>query len=70
VYRAVLRSTGEAVAVKVQRPALLPIVTRDLYVMKRAVAVRQPYTSTSTRVRWSTPVYIALEWCLYVYTCT
>jgi ABC1 atypical kinase-like domain len=39
VYRAVLRDTGDVVAVKIQRPGLLPIITRDLYVMKKAVEV-------------------------------
>jgi aarF domain-containing kinase len=40
VYRAALRDTGDVVAVKIQRPGLLPIITRDLYVMKKAVEVR------------------------------
>eukprot|EP00903_Cladosiphon_okamuranus_P007787 g7536.t1 len=41
VYRGVLRSNGQAVAVKVQRPGLVQEVTKDLYVLKRAVAVYQ-----------------------------
>ncbi|CAM9689764.1 unnamed protein product [Scytosiphon promiscuus] len=41
VYRGVLRSDGRAVAVKVQRPGLVQEVTKDLYVLKRAVGVYQ-----------------------------
>ncbi|GFR44520.1 hypothetical protein Agub_g5787, partial [Astrephomene gubernaculifera] len=39
VYRARLRSTGEEVAVKVQRPQALATISKDLYVMRRAVGV-------------------------------
>ncbi|CAM9387684.1 unnamed protein product [Choristocarpus tenellus] len=34
VYKAVLKETGETVAVKVQRPKVLATVTRDLYVIR------------------------------------
>ena len=36
VYRAKLKSTGEFVAVKVQRPGILATVSKDLYVLRRA----------------------------------
>ncbi|GIL78183.1 hypothetical protein Vretifemale_7622 [Volvox reticuliferus] len=39
VYRARLRLTGEEVAVKVQRPQALATISKDLYVMRRAVGV-------------------------------
>ncbi|CAK0781480.1 hypothetical protein CVIRNUC_005384 [Coccomyxa viridis] len=39
VYRARLRATGEEVAVKVQRPDALSTISKDLYVMRRAVVV-------------------------------
>ncbi|KAK9915022.1 hypothetical protein WJX75_003712 [Coccomyxa subellipsoidea] len=39
VYRARLATTGEEVAVKVQRPAALSIISKDLYVMRRAVVL-------------------------------
>ncbi|GLI63329.1 hypothetical protein VaNZ11_006246 [Volvox africanus] len=39
VYRARLRITGEEVAVKVQRPQALATISKDLYVMRRAVGV-------------------------------
>jgi predicted unusual protein kinase regulating ubiquinone biosynthesis (AarF/ABC1/UbiB family) len=41
VYRAVLH-TGEEVAVKVQRPNLLPILTLDLYLMRWAASWLSP----------------------------
>ncbi|KAF6265079.1 ABC1 family-domain-containing protein [Scenedesmus sp. NREL 46B-D3] len=34
VYKAVLRDTGEEVAVKVQRPGIEPLILRDLYVFR------------------------------------
>ncbi|KAG2496070.1 hypothetical protein HYH03_005989 [Edaphochlamys debaryana] len=39
VYRARIRATGEEVAVKVQRPQAQAIISKDLYVMRRAVGV-------------------------------
>ena len=39
MYRARLRETGEEVAVKVQRPGALGIISKDLYVLRRAVGV-------------------------------
>ena len=43
VYRARLRSTGEEVAVKVQRPNLRPMVSRDLVIMGRAAQVVETF---------------------------
>ncbi|PSC74696.1 alanine-glyoxylate transaminase [Micractinium conductrix] len=39
VYCARVRATGQEVAVKVQRPAALATISKDLYVMRRAVGV-------------------------------
>ncbi|KIY92117.1 putative aarF domain-containing protein kinase [Monoraphidium neglectum] len=39
VYRARVRATGQEVAVKVQRPGALSTISKDLYVMRRAVGV-------------------------------
>ncbi|KAG2430848.1 hypothetical protein HXX76_009822 [Chlamydomonas incerta] len=39
VYRARVRATGQEVAVKVQRPQALGTISKDLYVMRRAVGV-------------------------------
>ena len=41
VYRAKLRSTGEWVAVKVQRPGVQALISKDLYVLRRAAEVYQ-----------------------------
>ena len=38
--RARLRETGEYVAVKVQRPGVQQLVSKDLYVLRRAAADR------------------------------
>lgn len=42
VYRGRLPS-GEEVAVKVQRPSLLPILTLDLYILRRLAHILQPW---------------------------
>jgi hypothetical protein len=34
VYKAVLRDTGEEVAVKVQRPGVEPVIMRDLFIFR------------------------------------
>lgn len=34
MYKAVLRDTGEEVAVKVQRPGIEPIIFRDLFIFR------------------------------------
>ena len=34
VYKAVLRDTGEEVAVKVQRPNVAPVILRDLFIFR------------------------------------
>lgn len=69
VYRAVLYN-GDIVAVKIQRPGLLPTVTRDLYVMKKAVEVYQnlseKWTAQTTDYRellqvWATGFYQELD---------
>ncbi|WIA28267.1 hypothetical protein OEZ86_010821 [Tetradesmus obliquus] len=39
VYRARLRSNGQEVAVKVQRPGALSTISKDLYVMRRGIGV-------------------------------
>lgn len=43
VYKGKLVSNGEYVAIKVQRPEMVATVSKDLYVMKRAVEVYQKY---------------------------
>ena len=40
VYKAVLRDTGQEVAIKVQRPNVEPIIFRDLFIFRQLVRVR------------------------------
>jgi len=39
VYKAVLRDTGEEVAVKVQRPGVEPVILRDLYIFRNLASL-------------------------------
>ena len=34
MYKAVLRDTGEDVAIKVQRPGVEPVILRDLFIFR------------------------------------
>ena len=47
MYKAVLRETGEHVAVKVQRPGVEPVILRDLFIF-RAIGA---YINTLARQR-------------------
>lgn len=42
VYKATLRDTGEAVAVKVQRPGVEPVILRDLVIFRALAALISP----------------------------
>ena len=44
VYRATLRSTGEVVAVKVQRPGIEPIIERDLFLFRGVARLVNPWS--------------------------
>lgn len=70
VYKAKLRSTGETVAVKVQRPQALETISRDLYVMQRAAVIYQGVVDRWTAQRtnyselldtWATGFYQELD---------
>lgn len=70
VYRGVLKSDGRAVAIKIQRPGLVQAVTKDLYVLKRAVGVYQKlsdrWTAQMTNYNellrvWATGFYQELD---------
>lgn len=43
VYKAVLRDTGEEVAVKVQRPNVEPLIFRDLYIFRQLARFVTPF---------------------------
>jgi predicted unusual protein kinase regulating ubiquinone biosynthesis (AarF/ABC1/UbiB family) len=44
VYRAVLREGGAEVAIKVQRPAVEPVILRDLFIFRALGALASPWT--------------------------
>jgi ABC1 atypical kinase-like domain len=43
VYKAVLRDTGEEVAIKVQRPNVEPLIFRDLYIFRQLARFVTPF---------------------------
>ena len=45
VYKAVLRETGQEVAVKVQRPGVEPIIYRDLFIFRALARLVNRYTT-------------------------
>ena len=51
VYRARLAETGEEVAVKIQRPDALTVVSKDLYVLQRAMNLFQGIMQRFTKQR-------------------
>eukprot|EP00798_Chlamydomonas_sp_ICE-L_P012595 gene12595-15821_t len=46
VYKAVLRETGEEVAIKIQRPDVEPIILQDLYIFRLLAGLFNNYTLT------------------------
>jgi len=50
VYKAVLRDTGETVAVKVQRPAVLETVSLDLYLARTAGLIARNFPAVFERL--------------------
>jgi predicted unusual protein kinase regulating ubiquinone biosynthesis (AarF/ABC1/UbiB family) len=68
VYRATLRATGEVVAVKVQRPAILETVSKDLYVLRRAAEVYQGLIDRFAPQQNTNYVALLNEWAVGFYT--
>merc|ERR1712238_172785 len=50
VYRAILQSTGEAVAVKVQRPGVLETVSLDLYLARQIGLLARNFSSITQKI--------------------
>lgn len=44
VYRAVLRESGEEVAIKVQRPGVEPVILRDLFIFRALAGLLNPWS--------------------------
>ena len=43
MYKAILRDTGEEVAIKVQRPNVEPVIFRDLYIFRQLARFVTPF---------------------------
>ena len=67
VYKATL-ATGETVAVKVQRPAVLSLVSKDLYVLRRAAEVYQGLMDRFAPQQKTNYVALLNEWAIGFYT--
>lgn len=68
VYRAKLRSTGEEVAIKVQRPDVLGTVSKDLYVLRRAAEVFNGLVKRFAPQQRTNYVALLNEWAIGFYT--
>jgi aarF domain-containing kinase len=68
VYKAKLVSTGKYVAVKVQRPACLETVSKDLYVLRRAAEVYQGLMNRFAPQQRTDYVALLNEWAIGFYT--
>lgn len=68
VYKARLASTGEFVAVKIQRPAVLDVVSKDLYVLRRAAEVYQGLMDRFAPQQRTNYVALLNEWAVGFYT--
>jgi predicted unusual protein kinase regulating ubiquinone biosynthesis (AarF/ABC1/UbiB family) len=49
VYKAVLRDTGEDVAIKVQRPGVRPVILRDLFIFRSMARFINPISKVCSR---------------------
>jgi len=68
VYKAKLASTGEYVAVKIQRPKVLETVSKDLYVLRRAAEVYQGLIERFAPQQRTDYVALLNEWAVGFYT--
>mmetsp|Transcript_5022 Transcript_5022/g.5151 ORF Transcript_5022/g.5151 Transcript_5022/m.5151 type:complete len:865 (+) Transcript_5022:87-2681(+) len=68
VYKAKLVTTGEYVAVKIQRPKVLETVSKDLYVLRRAAEVYQGLMERFAPQQRTNYVALLNEWAVGFYT--
>lgn len=68
VYKAKLKSNGEFVAIKVQRPSVLETVSKDLYVLRRAAEVYQGLMDRFAPQQKTNYVALLNEWAIGFYT--
>ena len=68
VYRGVVRATGLEVAVKVQRPGVRAVVSKDLYVLRRAAEVYQGLIDRLAPTQRTDYIALLNEWAIGFYT--
>jgi predicted unusual protein kinase regulating ubiquinone biosynthesis (AarF/ABC1/UbiB family) len=68
VYKGTLRACGTAVAVKVQRPGVRGVVSKDLYVLRRAAEVYQGLMERLAPSQRTDYVALLNEWAIGFYT--
>jgi len=68
VYKGRIKGTGEEVAIKVQRPAVLEVVSKDLYVLRRAAEVYQGLVDRFAPQQNTDAVALLNEWAVGFYT--
>lgn len=68
VYKGTLKESGDVVAIKVQRPNILETVSKDLYVLRRAVEVYQRLMDRFAPQQQVNYVDLLNEWAVGFYT--
>lgn len=71
VYKAVLKTSGEAVAVKVQRPGVVDQIALDVYILRRLAAAVKTWRKVNSDLpalidEWSTSLFRELDYTRYV----
>ena len=66
VYKAKLRKTGEIVAVKVQRPAVLETVSLDLYLARELGFITRNFPALVERIDAGESAFPCIYMCLYL----
>lgn len=59
VYKAVLRDTGEEVAIKVQRPGVEPVILRDLFIFRSMARFINPVCKVELAFVGRSPISLA-----------
>lgn len=67
VYRAVLASTGEEVAVKVQRPGVDVTIALDVYLLRKSIGVAQKAAGIRRDLRSVTNNSVIQHRCLEIW---
>jgi hypothetical protein len=62
VYKAVLRDTGEEVAIKVQRPGVEPVILRDLFIFRSMARFINPVCKVESAFVGRSPISCHHTW--------